>query len=40
MQRCQTISSYQPPNLRGIKHYVIDENDSLRAYGGLEDYGC
>ena len=38
MKRCRAISSYQPSNLRGLKHYVIDENDSLQEYGGLEDY--
>lgn len=39
-KRCKVISSYQPPNLRGLRHYVIDENDSLKEYAGLEDYEC
>lgn len=40
MKRCKVLSSYQPSNLRGSRHYVIDENDSLNEYGGLEDYEC
>jgi hypothetical protein len=40
MERCKAISSYQPLNLRGLKHYVIDENDSLEAYNGMEEYEC
>ena len=40
LKRFKAISSYQPPNLRGLRHYVIDENDSLEEHGGLEDYEC
>ena len=38
IRRHKVISSYQPSNLHGLKHYVIDENDNLKEYGGLEDY--
>lgn len=38
MKRCKVISSYKPSNLRRLRHYVIDENDNLKEYGGLDDY--
>lgn len=38
MRRCKAVSSYKPSNLRGIRHYLIDENDNLKEYGGFEDY--
>jgi len=38
MERCKAISTYRPEKLGGLCHYVMDENDYLKEYGGLKDY--
>ena len=38
LERHKKKPSYKPDNLLGIKHYVIDKNDTLSKYDGLESY--
>ena len=38
IERCKIKPGYRPRNLVGVKHIVLDKDDTLKEYGGLENH--